>query len=191
MESCSLPLWLCVGVASFHGTGTKANDYNESAVLDRQLGHLGRALGNACPGVFQKYLTGHPKGAAAAWMFNGILQVLETGIIPGNRNADNIDKQLRKFENVFYPSRSIATDGIKAGLLKSFGFGQAGGEVLVIHPDYLFAAIDEKEYQSYAEKRARREMASYQYFHEMLTGMSFIFQWPFFERSRLIISSLI
>ncbi|TPX31149.1 hypothetical protein SmJEL517_g05464 [Synchytrium microbalum] len=159
-----------LGVASFHGTGTKANDYNESSVLNQQLAHLGRTAGNACPGVFQKYLTGHPKGAAAAWMLNGVLQILETGIIPGNRNADNIDKALRKFENVFYPSQSIKTDGIKAGLLKSFGFGQAGGEVMVIHPDYLFAALEEKEYQMYAERRSRRETASYQYFHEMLTG---------------------
>ncbi|TPX39930.1 hypothetical protein SeMB42_g06180 [Synchytrium endobioticum] len=159
-----------IGVASFHGTGTKANDYNESSVLNTQLAHLGRTPGNACPGIFQKHLTGHPKGAAAAWMLNGILQVLETSIIPGNRNADNIDKQLRKFEHVLYPSRSIKTDGIKAGLLKSFGFGQAGAEVLIIHPDYLFAALEEKEYQTYASRRALREMASYQYFHEMLTG---------------------
>lgn len=159
-----------LGVASFHGTGTKANDYNESSVLNAQLGHLGRARGNACPGIFQKYLTGHPKGAAAAWMLNGVLQVLETGIIPGNRNADNIDQQLRKFNYVFYPSRSIKTDGVKAGLLKSFGFGQAGGEILVIHPDYLFAAVEQNDYQSYMLRRAHREMASYQYFHEMLTG---------------------
>jgi fatty acid synthase subunit alpha len=41
--------------------------------------------------IFQKYLTGHPKGAAAAWMMNGLIQSILSGIIPGNRNADNID----------------------------------------------------------------------------------------------------
>ena len=36
-------------------------------------------------GVFQKSLTGHPKGGAGAWMVNGALQAPITGIIPGNR----------------------------------------------------------------------------------------------------------
>jgi 3-oxoacyl-(acyl-carrier-protein) synthase len=31
-----------LGVASFHGTGTKANDFNESQVTQLQLEHLGR-----------------------------------------------------------------------------------------------------------------------------------------------------
>lgn len=60
-----------IGVASFHGTGTKANDVNESAVVQSQMEHLGRTKGNLLPTIFQKYLTGHPKGAAAAWMMNG------------------------------------------------------------------------------------------------------------------------
>lgn len=60
-----------VGVASFHGTGTKANDLNESEVVNKQLVHLERTRGNLLPAIFQKHLTGHPKGAAAAWMLNG------------------------------------------------------------------------------------------------------------------------
>jgi 3-oxoacyl-(acyl-carrier-protein) synthase len=60
-----------IALASFHGTGTKANDTNESAVLQQQLEQLGRAKGNVCLAICQKYLTGHPKGAAAAWMLNG------------------------------------------------------------------------------------------------------------------------
>ncbi|KNC98227.1 phosphopantetheine-protein transferase domain [Spizellomyces punctatus DAOM BR117] len=159
-----------IGVASFHGTGTKANDYNESSALNQQLTHLGRSRGNLIPAVFQKHLTGHPKGAAAAWMLNGVLQVLETGIVPGNRNLDNVEDRLRQFKYILYPSRSIKTDGIRAGLLKSFGFGQAGGEILVIHPDYLFAALEEPEFNDYLARRQKRETASYRYFHEMLTG---------------------
>lgn len=31
-----------LGVASFHGTSTKANDKNESSVIQQQLKHLGR-----------------------------------------------------------------------------------------------------------------------------------------------------
>ncbi|KAI8805920.1 hypothetical protein BJ742DRAFT_774644 [Cladochytrium replicatum] len=159
-----------IGVASFHGTGTKANDYNESSVFNQQFEHLGRTPGNVCPAVFQKHLTGHPKGAAAAWMLNGCLQILESGLIPGNRNLDNVEDRLHKFNYMLYPSRSIQTDGVKAALLKSFGFGQAGGEVLLIHPDYVFAALSEETYRNYGVRREARQVASYRYFHETLTG---------------------
>lgn len=107
-----------IEVASFHGTSTTANDINETHVLNMQMEHLGRTKGNILPAVMQKYLTGHPKGAAAAWMLNGVLQVLDSGIVPGNRNADNIDEKLKEFDYVHFPSRSIQTDGVKAGLLK-------------------------------------------------------------------------
>jgi len=154
---------------SFHGTGTKANDTNESEVINKQFKHLGRSKGNVCPAIMQKYLTGHPKGAAASWMLNGMLQVIETGIIPGNRNADNIEEKLRKFEYIYFPSRSIHTDGIKAGLLKSFGFGQVGGEVLVISPDYVLSSLTKEEYDVYCKKREVRQQAMYRYLHESMT----------------------
>lgn len=72
-----------IGVASFHGTSTKANDKNESSVFNQQFAHLGRSKGNACPVIAQKWLTGHPKGGAAAWMFNGMTQSILSGIVPG------------------------------------------------------------------------------------------------------------
>ncbi|KXN65981.1 thiolase-like protein, partial [Conidiobolus coronatus NRRL 28638] len=165
-----------IGVASFHGTSTTANDKNESDVVDKQFRHLGRKKGNSCPGVFQKYLTGHPKGAAAAWMLNGAIQILNTGIIPGNRNADNIDSYLKKFDYILYPSKTIKTDGIKAALIKSFGFGQVGGEVLLIHPDYLYAALTESEYNEYKVKYNQRQAKAYRYFHNALTGVSSFIQ---------------
>lgn len=62
-------------VSSFHGTSTVKNEKNECEIMQRQLTHLGRTKGNKILGVFQKYLTGHPKGAAGAWMMNGCLQV--------------------------------------------------------------------------------------------------------------------
>ncbi|KAJ1556016.1 3-oxoacyl-[acyl-carrier-protein] synthase, partial [Cladochytrium tenue] len=161
-----------IGVASFHGTGTKANDYNESSALNQQMEHLGRKRGNVIPSVFQKHLTGHPKGAAAAWMLNGALQVLETGIIPGNRNLDNVEDRLSKVKYVLYPSRAIRTDGVRAALLKSFGFGQAGGEVLLVHPGYLLAALEEADYAAYASRRTARQTKSYQYYHQAMTGVA-------------------
>ncbi|KAI8318916.1 thiolase-like protein, partial [Martensiomyces pterosporus] len=161
-----------IGVASFHGTSTVANDKNESEVLNRQMEHLGRTPGLAVPAVCQKWLTGHSKGAAAAWMLNGVLQSLRTGIVPGNRNADNIAAELEKFEYIVYPSRSIQTPGIKAGLLKSFGFGQVGGEMLVVHPDYLFAVLTCEQLDEYNKKLLQREAKSYRYWQNTLVGNS-------------------
>ena len=155
-------------VASFHGTSTVANDKNESDVICQQMKHLGRKKGNALLGIFQKYLTGHPKGAAGAWMFNGCLQVMNTGLVPGNRNADNVDKVMEKFDYIVYPSQSIQTDGIKAFSVTSFGFGQKGAQAIGIHPKYLFATLDQAQYQTYRTKVQARQKRAYRYFHNGL-----------------------
>ncbi|KAL1856113.1 beta subunit of fatty acid synthetase [Paecilomyces lecythidis] len=155
-------------VASFHGTSTVANDKNESDVICQQLKHLGRKKGNAVMGIFQKYLTGHPKGAAGAWMLNGCLQVLNSGLVPGNRNADNVDKVMEKFDYIVYPSRSIQTDGIKAFSVTSFGFGQKGAQAIGIHPKYLYAVLDKAQFESYKTKVEARQKKAYRYFHNGL-----------------------
>lgn len=159
-----------IAVASFHGTGTKGNDINESQVVQRQLEHLGRTKGNVVLSIFQKYLTGHPKGAAAAWMMNGLIQSMLTGIVPGNRNADNIDPKLRDCGHIVFLNRSLHTYGYKAGLLKSFGFGQVGGEVLVIHPNFVLGQLDDSELKIYAEKRAARQHAAYRHWQNAITS---------------------
>ncbi|KFA77175.1 hypothetical protein S40288_04577 [Stachybotrys chartarum IBT 40288] len=155
-------------VASFHGTSTKANDKNESSVICQQLRHLGRKKGNAVLGIFQKYLTGHPKGAAGAWMMNGCLQVLNSGLVPGNRNADNVDPIMEQFDLIVYPSRSIQTDGVKAFSVTSFGFGQKGAQAIGVHPKYLFATLDENVYAEYCAKVEDRQKKAYRYFHNGL-----------------------
>ncbi|KAJ6153760.1 hypothetical protein N7470_006719 [Penicillium chermesinum] len=153
-----------IGVASFHGTSTVANDKNESDVICQQLKHLGRKKGNAVMGIFQKYLTGHPKGAAGAWMFNGCLQVLDSGLVPGNRNADNVDKVMEKFDYIVYPSRSIQTDGIKAFSVTSFGFGQKGAQVIGVHPN--------PNTETYKTKVESRQKKAYRFFHNGLINNS-------------------
>lgn len=161
-----------LGVASFHGTSTKANDKNESATINEMMKHLGRSEGNPVFGVFQKYLTGHPKGAAGAWMLNGAIQILNSGIVPGNRNADNVDKMLQDFEYVLYPLRSIQTDGIKAVSVTSFGFGQKGAQAIVVHPDYLYAVLDKTTYNDYAARVTARNKRAYRYMHNAITRNS-------------------
>ncbi|KAI9826791.1 MAG: hypothetical protein M1819_007262 [Sarea resinae] len=155
-------------VASFHGTSTRLNEKNECDVMQRQLSHLGRAKGNTILGVFQKYLTGHPKGAAGAWMLNGCLQSLTTGLVPGNRNGDNIDSDLRKYDFILFPNRSIQTTGIKAVSLTSFGFGQKGAQAICVHPRYLFATVGQEVYEEYSTKVEKRQKRAYEYFHHGL-----------------------
>ncbi|CUA68512.1 fatty acid synthase subunit beta, fungi type [Rhizoctonia solani] len=163
-----------IGVISIHGTSTKANDLNEPHVYNDIFTAIQRTPGNAVPVIAQKNLTGHPKGAAAAWMLLGLCQCINSGVIPGNRNADNIDPALRDFEYLVFPSRSIHTDGIKAGLMTSFGFGQVGGSALILHPRYLFASIGASEYKAYTERNRIRAMSSYKAMSEMMTTNSLV-----------------
>lgn len=176
-----------IGVASFHGTSTKANDKNVClaaranhvtaypifACLSQMLNLLTRQ--SACAGVgcaqlaagahwthsrqpgpghlpkvpdrspkrrgcrldAERHHTGkkddHLRFAVSG--FGGVssekcywphacAQAMNDGVVPGNRNADNIDAELQKFDNIIFPSKSLRTGMIKAGLLKSFGFGQ-------------------------------------------------------------------
>lgn len=66
------------------------------------MAHLGRTPGNPLYCIAQKWLTGHPKGPAAAWMFNGLIQCVLSGIVPGNRNIDNVEPELQQY--LPYPS---------------------------------------------------------------------------------------
>lgn len=150
-----------VGVISCHGTSTKANDKNESSVYNQQFKQLGRTPGNAVPVIAQKSLTGHPKGGAAAWMFNGMIQTINSALVPGNHNADNIAEELRAFPHLFYPSKPIQHVRLECGLLTSFGFGQVGGQAAIVHPRYLYASLQPHELAAYAEKRRKRELNSY------------------------------
>lgn len=150
-----------VGVISCHGTSTKANDKNESSVYNQQFTQLGRTPGNAVPVIAQKSLTGHPKGGAAAWMFNGMIQTLNSALVPGNHNADNIAEELRAFPHLFYPSKPIQHVRLECGLLTSFGFGQVGGQAAIVHPRYLYASLPPHQLEAYKERRRARELNSY------------------------------
>ncbi|GKZ23758.1 hypothetical protein AbraIFM66951_000588 [Aspergillus brasiliensis] len=150
-------------VVSFHGTSTVLNEKNETNMISQQLQHLGRTKGNPALGIFQKYLTGHSKGAAGAWMLNGGLQVLNTGLVPGNRNADNIDAALQN-DYLVYPSRSIQTTGVKAFSVTSFGFGQKGAQALGVHARYLFATLDQTTYDAYCARVEARQRRAQQHF---------------------------
>lgn len=99
---------------------------------------------------------------------NGCLQVLNSGLVPGNRNADNVDPIMEQFDLIVYPSRSIQTDGVKAFSVTSFGFGQKGAQAIGVHPKYLFATLDENVYAEYCAKVEDRQKKAYRYFHNGL-----------------------
>jgi len=106
-----------IGVLSIHGTSTQANEKNETYMWNTILKTLDRTSGNAVPIVAQKSLVGHAKGGAAAWQMAGLLQSIATGTIPGNRNADNVDAVFQQHSLLMFPSKTIQTDGITAGVM--------------------------------------------------------------------------
>ena len=97
----------------------------------------------------------------------GLLQSVDAGIIPGNRNSPNIDAEFRKL--TYFPSKSIHTDGIRAGIISSFSFGQAGGTALAVHPCYLLVALEPATYEAYKEWNRLRCLQSYKAMSEMMT----------------------
>ncbi|KAJ7227399.1 fatty acid synthase [Mycena pura] len=163
-----------LGVLSIHGTSTKANEENETRIWNDILTSIARTPGNAVPIMAQKSLLGHSKGGSAAWQMAGLLQTVSTGIIPGNRNSDNIDSHFKDRNLLMFPSKSILTDGIRAGVMSSFGFGQVGGIAVVVNPRCLFAALERSHYESYKERHAVRALQSYKSMSDMMIKNSLV-----------------
>lgn len=100
---------------------------------------------------------------------------MNTGLVPGNRNADNIDPHLEQFDHIAFMNKSIQTTGINAASVFSFGFGQKGTQAIVVHPKYLFATLDEAEYNVYRGKTLqRRRVATADFQQRMLSGKFFV-----------------
>lgn len=159
-----------VGMCSCHGTSTKLNDKNESDIIQTQMNALGRKAGNPLAVVTQKWLTGHPKGPASSWQVNGAVQAMLSGRVPGNRNLDNVDQELQANKNLLYTSSTLNVGPLKAVVVTSFGFGQAGGELLLVHPDYFLATLSEKDLQTYVHKRDSRWKDSNKFHEEVIAG---------------------
>ncbi|KAF8896473.1 fatty acid synthetase alpha subunit [Infundibulicybe gibba] len=145
-----------IGVLSIHGTSTGANEENETRIWNDIFTNISRTQGNAVPIMAQKSLLGHSKGGSAAWQMAGLLQTVSTGIVPGNRNSDNIDSHFQDRRMLMFPSKSIHTDGIRAGVMSSFGFGQ---------PSF---------YEQYKERHRTRAQQSYKAMSEMMIKNSLV-----------------
>jgi 3-oxoacyl-(acyl-carrier-protein) synthase len=57
------------------------------------------------------------ESGAAAWQMAGLLQSIGNGVVPGNRNADNVDAIFQQHLLLMFPSKSIQTDGISADVM--------------------------------------------------------------------------
>lgn len=157
--------------ASLHGTSTPANDINEPSVIQRQMEHLNRTAGRPLWAICQKSITGHPKAPAAAWMLNGCLQVLDSGLIPGNRNADDVDPALRNFGHLCFTTQTIQARGVKAFLLNSCGFGQKEGQMVGVHPRYFLALLSQHEFEAYKSRvKERTAQAERAYIRSLTAG---------------------
>eukprot|EP00808_Paulinella_micropora_P031876 g23924.t1 len=154
-----------IDLVSCHGTGTTANDVNEANVINTIMEHLGRTPGLPVFTVSQKWITGHPKGAAAAWMFNGVVQAMSSGLIPGTKSTENISNVFNSVEHVLMTNKNIQMNRpLHAALINSFGFGQAGGQTLVLNSDLLYGAMGDEEYEDYRRKQSDRS-AEAQHFY--------------------------
>ena len=131
-----------LSVVSKHDTSTGANDPNESELHQRIADELGRSPGNPMMVVSQKTVTGHAKGGSAAWQTIGLLQVLASGQVPGNRNLECLDESHRDHTHLAYGHRTIsAGEPLRAGLLTSLGFGHVSAVLCLAGGDVFRAAL--------------------------------------------------
>lgn len=75
---------------------------------------------------------------------------------------------------LMFPAVPVHTDGIRAGVMSSFGFGQVGGTALVLHPRYLFGALTPNEYATYKSKNVLRGQQAYKSMTEMMITNSLV-----------------
>jgi len=160
-----------IALVSCHGTSTKLNDMNESSILNEEMNVLGRTKGNPAYVVTQKWLTGHPKGPAACWQLGGAMQAMLSSTVPGNRNLDDVDVGLQKFDHLLQTNRTLKLQKyFEAVSVTSFGFGQAGGQVIVVHPDRFLAALSDEDLASYTTKRDARWADSFKLRQDVFGG---------------------
>ncbi|MGE3620779.1 MAG: beta-ketoacyl synthase N-terminal-like domain-containing protein [Acidimicrobiia bacterium] len=148
-----------VAVVSKHDTSTEANDPNEADLHHRIAEALGRSPGNPLLVVSQKTVTGHSKGGAAAWQVQGLLDVLETGVVPGNATLESVDPLIRPAAHLAFGHRPISLargERVRAAVLTSLGFGHVNAMVVLAHPDLFLAALPVEQRADHVHRAAAR-----------------------------------
>ena len=88
--------------------------------------------------------------------------------------SSNIDSNFQDRHHLMFPSKTIYTDGIRSGVMSSFGFGQVGGTALVIHPRYLFGTLEPTFYEEYRKHNHGRALQSYKAMSDMMIKNSLV-----------------
>ncbi|MCS4484610.1 DUF1729 domain-containing protein [Gleimia sp. 6138-11-ORH1] len=133
-----------VRVISKHDTSTNANDPNESELHTRLWPAIGRSVGNPLFVISQKSLTGHAKGGAALFQVAGLLEVLASGVIPGNAALDCVDPEIApKATDLVWLRTPLAlgVGSVKAAALTSLGFGHVAALVVLAHSSAFEVAL--------------------------------------------------
>ncbi len=148
-----------IALVSKHDTSTRANDVNENRLHQGIARALGRTPGEPLFVISQKSLTGHSKGGAAAWQLAGVLQAMQSGVLPGNRNLEDVDQVMNEFSDLVFSNRPmrVGKGRILAGLVSTLGFGHVGAMCLILSGDLFFAALDDRRKRAYLRRRSVRE----------------------------------
>jgi fatty acid synthase subunit beta, fungi type len=148
-----------VGVVSKHDSSTQANDENEARLHSSLARSLGRTPGNPLHVISQKALTGHPKGAAASWQVNGLLQAMAAGALPPNLSLDDVSPELAAFGELVVSDEplEIGWRRMKAGLVTTLGFGHVSALLCLTHPFLFWRMLSGEERAAYEQKVTRRQ----------------------------------
>ena len=159
-----------IRVLSKHDTSTAANDPNEAALLCQLMEHLGRDEGNPLIVHSQKSVLGHAKGGAAGWQSVAALQIMGSGIIPGNPNLDDIDPVIGDLAPLVLTDEALKLDRVPAVMATSLGFGHVGAALLFVHPALALDLVDDEALEDYLGRLKGREQAVMQGWTGRLSG---------------------
>lgn len=148
-----------IDIVSMHGTSTPVNDPHESQIYKDIFKKLGRSPALPAMVISQKGITGHPKGGAASFQINGIIQAMRDGVIPPHRNLDNPDTVMDQIETLIYPSETVHFKNqiIRAALISTLGFGHVSSMMLIINPAFVEDFISKEQFEEWKNKKAKRE----------------------------------
>ena len=165
-----------VAVVSKHDSSTQANDENEARLHETVMSALGRDEDRPLWVISQKALTGHPKGAAASWQVNGLLQAMASSTIPPNASLDEVSDEMRAFPRLVWTDRPVQLERpILAGFVTTLGFGHVSALMCVAHPWLFWRMLSEEQRRAYGARLTPRHRRAEQRLQRVLSGREPLF----------------